>query len=460
MSISAARSTGIALGPRAVAAETVADADPLAFSIARTLLVAALVGAPWALGAVVTWAWMALALVAALALFLWAAGSAQQGAIDLVWSPLYAPLALLLLLGLVQYAFRRTLDTWEARHALVLLATDAIFFFVAIQLFARAGGEACRTFGLTVLLLAGSIGLFAILQFASGAREIYGRFATTGNLFGPYTNSDHYAGLMEMLIPVAVLYLPERRRGRSTALLALLLLALAIAIASLLLSGSRGGLVALSAELLTAGAFAVWGARSIDGKRLATGVALAVAAALLLFSWVDSGWVAQRLASVVHVEKSLGWVEGGRKSLALDSLRMWRDHPVLGVGMGNFETAYPRYQSFPSDLWIDHAHNDYLEAAAETGLAGAVLILATLALFFRQAFSDLDRRLRTRGGWIRFGAALGCCGILVHSLFDYNLHVPANAAWFAVLAGMATVTAANAGQARPPNPLRRHDHAE
>jgi len=117
---------------------------------------------------------------------------------------------------------------------------------------------------------------------------------------------------------------------------------------------------------------------------------------------------------------------------------MLRDHPVLGVGLGGFETAYPRYQSFPSDLWIDHAHNDYAEAVAETGLVGAVLIFSALALFFWLAFRDWSQRLRPGGSWIRLGAALGCSGMLVHSLVDFNLHIPANAAWFAVLAGIAT----------------------
>jgi O-antigen ligase len=138
--------------------------------------------------------------------------------------------------------------------------------------------------------------------------------------------------------------------------------------------------------------------------------------------------------------------------------------------LGNFATAYPRYQSFPSDLWIDYAHNDYVQAMAETGLVGTVLIVSALGLFLYAAFgtsvgdqetgsgnlesevqpesaiSGQEReeeppppnpQLRIHGRWIRLGAALGCCGMLVHSIFDFNLHIPANAAWFAVLAGMA-----------------------
>lgn len=111
---------------------------------------------------------------------------------------------------------------------------------------------------------------------------------------------------------------------------------------------------------------------------------------------------------------------------------------LLGVGVGDFETAYPRYQSFSSDMWIDHAHNDYLEAAAETGLVGALLIPSALTLFVRLAFRHWKCPLRSHAGWIRLGATLGCCGTLVHTSGGFNLHVPTNAAWFAVLAGIAS----------------------
>ena len=107
------------------------------------------------------------------------------------------------------------------------------------------------------------------------------------------------------------------------------------------------------------------------------------------------------------------------------------------AGLGDFETAYPRYQSYSSDTWVDHAHNDYVEAAAETGLVGALLILSALALFLPLAFRDWKNPFRSHGGWIRLGAAIGCCAMLGHSFGDFNMHIPANAAWFAVLAGIA-----------------------
>jgi len=431
------------------------EPDPVAFSVARLLLVAALIGAPLAFGAVITVAWVALGLVASLSLFLWAIGSVWQGRLDLIWSPLYIPSAMFLLLGLAQYWARLPFDRFETRQALLLLGADLAFFFLAAQLVASAGSRTWHLFGPTVLLFAGSLGLFTILQIVSGTAQIYGMVDTPGNVhFGPYVNPNHYAGLMEMLVPVAVLYIVGRHRRSSAASLLVLAVIATVAVTSLLLAGSRGGLLALFTEMTLVLALLGWGARTAEKRRLAKAVAATILAAMLLFSWVDSGRASKHLGLIFNIQ-SPDWVDSARKSLALDSLRMWRDHLVLGVGLGNFETAYPGYQSLPTDLWIDHAHDDYLEAAAETGLIGAVLILSALALFFRLAFQDLHHRLRSEGGWIRLGAAIGCCGLLVHSFFDFNLHIPANAAWFATLAGLATTGEQSSNARHSPWPQTR-----
>ena len=131
---------------------------------------------------------------------------------------------------------------------------------------------------------------------------------------------------------------------------------------------------------------------------------------------------------------------GNRLVAARDSLGILRDHPWLGVGLGSFAEAFPRYQSFPSEFLWDHAHNDYAEALAETGFTGGGCILAAMGLFFWLAFRNLKAKLRHSAGRMQFAAALGCCGVLVHSFADFNLHIPANAAWFAVCAAIATAS--------------------
>jgi len=185
--------------------------------------------------------------------------------------------------------------------------------------------------------------------------------------------------------------------------------------------------------------------RAGQKRRLTAAAALALVAGVTLFAYVDPGWVAKKLGSVAYVSKTWRHWSEERKLLSKDAVHMWLDHPWLGVGMGDFETAYPRYQSFPTAQWVDHAHNDYAEAVAETGVAGALLILASLALFAYLAFRNVADLSGSNAGWVRLGAAIGCCGLLLHSLADFNLHIPANAAWFATLAGIATSERSDAG---------------
>jgi hypothetical protein len=60
-------------------------------------------------------------------------------------------------------------------------------------------------------------------------------------------------------------------------------------------------------------------------------------------------------------------------------------------------------------------------------------------MFVVLSFSRLRARLHERSGWLQFGAAVGVCGLLVHSISEFNLHIPANAAWFSFVAALATL---------------------
>src|SRR6476659_8052000 len=90
-------------------------------SAARWVLVLAILAAPLDLGAVQPWAWGALEALAFVAFLLWLAGSTAQGEFTLVWSPLYIPGGLVLLLGLAQLGFHLTLDWTSTREAVLKL---------------------------------------------------------------------------------------------------------------------------------------------------------------------------------------------------------------------------------------------------------------------------------------------------------------------------------------------------
>jgi hypothetical protein len=433
---------------------------PWSYALARTSLIASLLAAPLAFGAVQEWAWGAMAVVAFLLLFLWSIAGARQGSLKILWSPLYLPAGLFFLLGMIQIAGRLTMDPIATRESLLKLATDLILFFLAGQLFSapasvRAPLSVCGTRGdriwrvsegsdilpasslrWTIVVYAFLLALFAIFQFFSSQGLIYWMVQSPGWTFGPYVNHNHYAGLMEMLIPLSVASaLPALRKQSSAAVVGCVIL---IPVASLLLSGSRGGFISLLVEVLLAAVLVFWcGPRHARRLTALVGGATLVAAALLFF-WMAPRHVAERLAKMGDGTHPPEVELRNRLVAARDSLGILRDHPWLGTGLGSFETAFPRYQSFPSDFLWDHAHNDYAEALAETGLAGGAAILSGLGLFFWLAFRNLRERLRRPAGWMQFAAALGCCAFLVHSFADFNFHIPANAAWFVVCAAVAT----------------------
>jgi O-antigen ligase len=407
------------------------------FSAARLVLVATLVVVPLDFGADETWGWTSLLLMALVLLVLWTIGTIQEAKPRIVWSPFYIPAVFFLLLGMMQFFTQRTLNPTSTREAVLKLTTDVILFFVVIQLFSVASIKAWRSFGLAVSLFASSLSLFSIVQFLSGDGMIYWAVNSSQGAFGPYFNRDHYAGLMEMLIPLAAAYVLSRPEGHP--IRTMLSFAVLLPVVSLLLAGSRGGLISFLAEVLVFGAIIVQYVPGQARRGVATAAGLGVTVAGALFFWIAPSTITGRLATVANLKHRDEVGVADRLQISRDSLRIFRDFRWIGTGMGSFETVYPQYQSEVTDEIIDHAHNDYAEALAEAGLVGGILILTSLVTFFALAFRNLNERLKHERGWMQLGATLGCCGLLVHSLVDFNLHMPANAAWFAVCAALASM---------------------
>lgn len=409
---------------------------PRAYSAGRVLLLLILCAAPMPFGAVYTWAWASLTVATLLTLGLWNLGTLQRAKLALGVSPLYAPIVLFLIVGLLQLRFHLTLTPVATRESLLKTATYAVIFFLAIQLFNRVPGEIWRKLGLAVLIFAFVFSFLSILQFFwNSSRIIWVSHELAGVPFGSYVDRDHYAGLMELLIPLSAGYVLSR--PRHDPLNGLLWLGVLIPMVSLLLTGSRGGFIAMIVEILVlVGMMMGW--NRVPGRRTrvaATGASLVAAAAL--FFWLAPSFIMNKIGTVnSYVPEAK---EGSRLILWRNALEILRDHPLAGAGMGSFETVYPTYQTEPINLVFDHAHNDYVETLAETGFLGGALLAVGLLFFILITVKNLSAGLGSEQSWIQLGAAVACYGMLVHSFVDFNLHIPANAAWFAFCAGLATL---------------------
>jgi O-antigen ligase len=101
---------------------------------------------------------------------------------------------------------------------------------------------------------------------------------------------------------------------------------------------------------------------------------------------------------------------------------MFRDHPLAGVGLGNWPIAFPSYARYDDGLFANQAHNDWAQAAAEAGIPG----LAAFALFF-----VLTVRQARHNPW-----CLGLVFVFLHAAVDYPFHKPQIAALVCILLSM------------------------
>jgi O-antigen ligase len=120
-----------------------------------------------------------------------------------------------------------------------------------------------------------------------------------------------------------------------------------------------------------------------------------------------------------------------------DTLNLIGTHPWMGTGLGTFAVVYPSVQTAFPGQFVEHAHNDYLEFASECGIPATLILFG--AIFYVVAQSV--RGYRRSNSYFQRAIALGCFGsmvaILLHSLTDFNLHIPANTLVFAVVSGVS-----------------------
>jgi O-antigen ligase len=161
---------------------------------------------------------------------------------------------------------------------------------------------------------------------------------------------------------------------------------------------------------------------------------LVVILAAVLVSWLGIGRALERFASY----KSLEVGEGRRVEMLHGSWRIFLDHPIAGTGLGTLQEVYPLYETLYDRSIVNHTHNDYVEALAETGVIGGLCGLAFLVLLYWTGWKALVADQEPRTLAYHAGALVACFGLLVHALVDFNFHIPSNALLFLLQAALAT----------------------
>jgi O-antigen ligase len=390
-------------------------------------------------GGVEPWSEAVLEVGAAVLLLVWSWNTMTVKESKLVWNALLWPLLGFWLVVAIQLVFGVTAVAFLTRLELLKYSALLALFFLCVQSYRTR--TQWRNFVWFLLSLGFAVSLFAILQhFTFNGKLYWVRELQFGGIpFGPYVNRNHFAGLMELLIPtgLAIQILGAERRDQ----LPLVTLFTLLPIGAMFLAASRGGIISFLAEVAFLAILLI--ARRREEKVLIAG-AVIVTLAILLVSWLGIGRALERFASYQKLETS----EGRRVEMVHDSLHIFRDHPILGTGLGTLQEVFPLYESFYDGLVVNHTHNDYVEGLAETGAVGGICGLVFLALLFTMAWKILNVQGDPRNFAYHAGALVACVGLLVHGGVDFNFHIPSNALIFLLQAALATT-------AFPPLPLPR-----
>jgi len=395
-------------------------------------------------GGVEEWSKAVLEVGASVLLVVWAVRQYRRKSEQLIIPPEFLPLSAFALVIIGQLVFSFTVSRYYTRIELQLLITYLIFVFLISQVFYRRGHW--RVFVWFLMTLGFFVSVLGILQQLTFNGKLYWfRVMRYGGLpFGPYVNRNHFAGFAEMIIPVALvpLVLGKVRRER----VFLVALFAVVPIAALFLSASRGGIISFVFEMVIL--FSLLLIHRIRGKYVVVG-GIVVLSAVMAVSWIGVQQVLARFSGIQNLEVSTG----KRMALRRDTWRLFLDHPVIGTGLGTFEIVYPPYDSLYDGKIANHAHNDYLEGLAETGAVGGLCCLWFLAVVLLNSLKGMADLGNSLSSALNLSGLVACSGILIHSLVDFNLHIPANALLFFVCAHMAAVrlepTVSGASASRP-----------
>jgi O-antigen ligase len=358
---------------------------------------------------------------------------------------------------------------YPARAELLLVAAAVCAFFIAARVTEAAAMRRLLCGGVLALSFFESI--YGLAQYLTGWQQIgtYQKVEYTMMATGTYINPNHFAGLLEMALPLTFAWSlwgferlaaakhPDRLRdsrwpilaalasGEIAPVFALFFFVTIVLAAALLFSRSRMGI--FSAFIGLSAVAAGWIANR--GKLRVASSRTAVASLLLLVfagvfaagAWIGFAPVLARFRNTEHDLPS-------RIALWRDTIQLIRAHPVWGTGPGSFEDAYTLVQTAHLDKRTDHAHNDYLEFAEEWGIPSAALLFALVGWILVRGVSEYWHGRPSEECMILLGCCGGVLALLVHSIADFNLHIPANALLFAGLLGLTWTISADLASRR------------
>ncbi len=336
----------------------------------------------------------------------------------------------------------------------LFLAALFILGFLVLKTVSR--GRQIRTI-LAVIVGAGVFqALYGLFELTRDDPRIlfYRKLFSPDSVTGTFVNRNHFSGYLEMIVPLA-LGLAIARMNMMTfgvkgfreklllwtskgILVNVLILAASVVMSlAIVLSNSRSGLVVLAFTVFLFLGFSV-AAFSRAGFRqpwVGKTVRTTFLCVTILAITVGVGSTIRRFAldDLLHEDRPQYWA---------NTVDIVADFPLFGTGLGTFASAYNAYEKgSSSEMRLVHAHNEFLEYAAELGIVGAVILIGGVLGVAVSAYLAWRKRRNTQARALALGGIVSLAGAGLHAVTDFNLHIPANMVLFTVVLCLTLVMA-------------------
>jgi O-antigen ligase len=288
--------------------------------------------------------------------------------------------------------------------------------------------DSTQIIAITLVGLAMLIAAYACYQFVAKSWYVY-RIDNTfyrGRGSGTFICPNSAAGFLEMILPLGLCFVFVGRLSHVSKVI--LAYASLVILAGIVATVSRGGW-AVTAVVLAVLGVVLFMQRDyrIYGLML-----VGVIAGGLAFLVPRLEFMQKRITATL----STGHAEDLRFALWEPAWKMWLDNFWFGVGPAHFDVRFPAYRPVQVQMRPDWAHNDYLNTLAEWGLAGALIVAAAFVLLYWGVFNawrgvrggrdDFSRKKSNKFAFF-IGSSIGIMAVLLHSLVDFDMHIPADA---------------------------------
>jgi O-antigen ligase len=392
------------------------------------LVLAILVFAPLAMAAVGTWEFLVVQGLTMAVMFLWALRIAFVPKIKFFWPPICWAVFAFALYAVGRY-FTADLEYVARQEMIQTLIYALLFFAIVNNLTAR---EHAQIIAFVLIFLAVGISGYAMAQFLTHSNRVWNVYSTYGGrASGTFYSPNNFACFLEMLLPLALAYLLAGRiRPLTRIVLGYAVLAMGVGLAT---TFSRGGWLAATAGIIAMLVLLICN-RKHRLRAIVLLLALAAGGAVFI-----SAFLSHSVSYINRIEaprKDSPGDLGYRLEMWQAAEKMWTDHFWFGVGPAHYDYRFRQYRPEPVQGRPDRAHNDYLNLLADWGTAGGIIVISGMFIFaaglaktwkaVRPDDNDLGRGMSNRFAFFT-GATAALLALALHSLVDFNLHVPADA---------------------------------